>query len=253
MKKKIIILSMLLVFILSFNLVALAGEWRSGLGLSNNGFGINLIEYITNKNFGLYIDSNILEEDNIEKSFVRLGAKKYLKELPYGSFINASLIAYDEVDLNETISDSNQEDNSKYGIGVGGGYSLKLDKSWFANLEGGYSYIPDSKSGGLYIKASIDISWNSFFKHKKEKRVQELSSRGWSKKIIDLILERQIRTGMTPEQVLESWGKPDSKYTSGNYQSWSYENWGYQNRTYHNITLYFLDGKLDHWDEYESN
>ncbi|MBM7557990.1 hypothetical protein [Halanaerobacter jeridensis] len=58
---------------------------------------------------------------------------------------------------------------------------------------------------------------------------------------------------MTTAQVLESWGQPDSKYKSENYQAWDYENYNSSTGYYHSYTLYFLNGKLDHWSEYESN
>lgn len=67
---------------------------------------------------------------------------------------------------------------------------------------------------------------------------------------ISCIVLNKITTGMNKEDVKMAWGNPDSKYTSFNMSTWIYE---YStDYSYKSTTLYFYNGILDHWDDFES-
>ncbi|MBW2084414.1 MAG: hypothetical protein JRI54_00055 [Deltaproteobacteria bacterium] len=220
-----------------------ASEWRSGLSCSSKGLGIKLIEYI-NGDWGFFADSFITEDSNKELETVttRIGVKIYLNKIKRGYFLNGSISSYESTTGEGPID----------GFSLGCGYIYDLSDSWFANIETGFLYLGNNNSG-FYLAGSCDLSWTSLFKNRRKKREEQLAKTGWSREIINAVMEHKIRVGMTMDQVLESWGNPDSKYTSGNYQIWQYETFYSYSGYYHSYTLYFTNGILNHWDEYESN
>lgn len=65
-----------------------------------------------------------------------------------------------------------------------------------------------------------------------------------SEKLKSNILKAEISIGMTPEQVLASWGEPSTKGSSIN-QYYTSEHWVY----YDTYIVYFQDGKVISIDE----
>lgn len=43
----------------------------------------------------------------------------------------------------------------------------------------------------------------------RRRRIADYRSRGWSQRAVDAIMARRIYVGMTPEMVIESWGRPE--------------------------------------------
>lgn len=82
-------------------------------------------------------------------------------------------------------------------------------------------------------------------KKEDEKRLKEKISEikmqhpGWGKKAIKAIADGKVFIGMSEEQVIESWGRPDNINSTisqwGTNQQWCYEH----------QYLYFSNGKLD--------
>lgn len=79
----------------------------------------------------------------------------------------------------------------------------------------------------------------------KKKRINRIKKYGWSKKVEQAVLNGKIFIGMTKQQVIESWGKPDDINRTvgrwGVHEQWVYGNYG----TY----LYFEDGILTSWQD----
>lgn len=70
----------------------------------------------------------------------------------------------------------------------------------------------------------------------------------WPEDIKTTVLEGNIKIGMTEEQVLASWGKPDRVNRSVGI--WGvHEQWIYEVSYYNQIYVYVENGKLSSWQE----
>ncbi len=75
-------------------------------------------------------------------------------------------------------------------------------------------------------------------KQRAPTRIEKIKSKNWSSRITDKVINRKVILGMTKEQVIASWGRPNDINRSVG--SWGvHEQWVYDNKY-----LYFEDGVL---------
>ena len=90
-------------------------------------------------------------------------------------------------------------------------------------------------------KADATAQWNR--DHAQRQAVEASKKR--AKAISESIRDRKLIVGMTPSQVIESWGKPDSTSIRGGATSGSNQWVYYKKKATHYI--YFRDGRLRSW------
>lgn len=84
--------------------------------------------------------------------------------------------------------------------------------------------------------------------NEQQKRKFLKNEKGYSNSIINGILNGTVRIGMTKEQVIYSWGRPDDINRSVG--SWGvHEQWIYRRGDFEAQYLYFENGKLTSWQD----
>jgi len=84
--------------------------------------------------------------------------------------------------------------------------------------------------------------------NEQQKREFLKNEKGYSDSIINDILNGIVRIGMTREQVIYSWGRPDEIHRSVG--SWGvHEQWVYRRGDFKAQFLYFENGKLTGWQD----
>lgn len=102
-----------------------------------------------------------------------------------------------------------------------------------------YKYV--HKSIGIILPGEVD-------QHRK--RIESIKNSSWSDEIKDLCVKQKISLGMTKEQVIASWGKPNDINRTvtmrGVSEQWVYGSYGSYAK--HKL-LYFEDNKLTAWQD----
>ncbi|WP_342423131.1 hypothetical protein [Paenibacillus sp. FSL E2-0178] len=125
---------------------------------------------------------------------------------------------------------------------------INIEKVYFTSvkIKGREILIAAKRNGGASVTFKIPIKNDPFESIKSNFYTENPKSTypGWSTDMWNKIAQQKISVGMTPEQVLLSWGGPNdiNSYTSKNTRI---EQWIYGN-TY----LHFYNGNLESWSKY---
>ena len=148
MKKIMIITITALLFVFIFSNQIFAGQgWQSGISISNQGVGWEIIEYETSSGFSFYTDFQV--KNSWQQRFVRAGSKYYINEY-YGitPFGNLALNYYSSEQNNVT-------DENNVGIYIGSGIKMNLTDTLNLSLEIGHSTASTNQN---YFGGSLKVN-----------------------------------------------------------------------------------------------
>ena len=103
------------------------------------------------------------------------------------------------------------------------------------------------------VKRGIEINEHKRLYRAKQLRSDKvLQNKNWNQEVKETIINSGIALGMTEEQVIYSWGRPEN--TSRSVGSWGiHEQWSYEvsflHRRYSDTYLYFEDGILTSYSD----
>ena len=106
------------------------------------------------------------------------------------------------------------------------------------------STLKDKIKAGEESQRAYEERMNEIRWKEREKRYEEIESYGWPLDIEMLVKARQIKIGMTKDQVVLSWGVPGRKHKSV-FEFGVREQWIYGDRFH----LFFDNDKLNSWHE----
>lgn len=86
--------------------------------------------------------------------------------------------------------------------------------------------------------------------NEQQKRTFLRNEKQYPDTVIDIILKESLAAGMTKEQVLYSWGRPNDRYESGGLAG-VHERWTYIRFDSKTQYLYFDNGVLTSWRDWE--
>lgn len=98
---------------------------------------------------------------------------------------------------------------------------------------------PSEKRGTVLFSMLNKQQQRDFLKNEKQ----------YPDEIIEDIISGRLRPGMTKEQVLYSWGRPDDVYESGGPQAVQ-EQWVYKRLNDKTQYVYFYNGRLTSWRDW---
>ena len=201
------------------------------------------IEYLVTDRFSVS-GSYVIDEDIFNRPYVINTGLKYY-------FFDAGLYNYTEeggpfaeVSTNTIISHSGTSND----INIGGGYFHPVFDNISLSATAGYKYC-DLNGHAFHVRAGFNVSLLSMLTGASIDRNEFLKRKyGWDDEIIEAVINREMKKGMTRKQLKESLGEPDRIEEGGGRDYWVYERFDPEEVKLRQILVFFDGERLERWE-----